>query len=185
LKIIFIVSISLFFVIAPVYGQLLSDATGFAYQLDVQTGGYTFEVETVSNFDISNFEFDGDEKKLTLYISSGLENNLGEIIIPHNFLGGNLTFYLNNQEYLPKINFNEKVSFVTLNFTGSGENKLEIFGTTYLSGLAEKNEIEQKDSSSLQQGETFDDSLTWLALAGSLIVVAAFIIMKIKKRNQI
>ena len=169
----------------PVYGQFLSDATGLANQLDVQIGEHTFEVETVSNFDIPNFEFDGDKKKLTLYISSGLENNLGELIIPHDLLGGNLTFYLNDQEYFPKLNSNEKISFVTLNFTGSGDNTLEIFGTTNLLGLTEKDEMGQKDSSSFQQDETFDDSLGWLALAGSLIVVAVFIVMKIKKRNQV
>ena len=105
---------------APAYGQFLSDATGLANQLDVQIGEHTFEVETVSNFDIPDFEFDGDEKKLTLYLSSGLENNLGEIIIPHDLLGENLTFYLNDQEYFPRVNSNEKISFVTLNFTGSG-----------------------------------------------------------------
>ena len=169
----------------PVYGQFLSDATGLVNQLDVQIDEHTFEVEIVSNFDIPNFEFDVDEKKLTLYISSGLENNLGELIIPHDLLGGNLTFYLNDQEYFPKLNSNEKISFVTLNFTGSGDNTLEIFGTTNLLGLTEKDEMGQKDSSSFQQDETFDDSLGWLALAGSLIVVAAFIVMKIKKRNQV
>jgi hypothetical protein len=172
-------------VITPAYGQFLSDATGLANQLDVQIGEHTFEVETVSNFDIPDFEFDGDKKKLTLYISSGLENNLGEIIIPHDFLGGNLTFYLNDQEYFPRVNSNEKISFVTLNFTGSGNNTLEIFGTTNLLDLTEKDEMEQKDSSSLQKGETFDDSLMWLALIGFLIVVAAFTVMKIKKRNQV
>ena len=169
----------------PVYGQFLSDATGLANHLDVKIGEHTFEVETVSNFDIPNFEFDGDGKKLTLYISSGLENNLGELIIPHDLLGGNLTFYLNDQEYFPKINSNEKIFFVTLNFTGSGDNTLEIFGTTNLLGLTEKDEMEQEDSSSLQQGETFDNSLWWFALVGSLIVVAAFIAIKIKKRNQV
>jgi len=170
---------------APAYGQFLSDATGLANQLDVQIGEHTFEVETVSNFDIPDFEFDGDEKKLTLYISSSLENNLGEIIIPHDLLGENLTFSLNDQEYFPKINSNEKISFVTLNFTGSGNNTLEIFGTTNLLGLTEKDEMEKKVSSSKQQGETFDDSLMWLALIGFLIVVAAFIVMKIKKRNNV
>ena len=169
----------------PVYGQFLSDATGLVNQLDVQIDEHTFEVEIVSNFDKPNFEFDGDKKKLTLYISSGLENNLGELIIPHDLLGGNLTFYLNDQEYFPKLNSNEKISFVTLNFTGSGDNTLEIFGTTNLLGLTEKDEMGQKDSSSFQQDETFDDSLGWLALAGSLIVVAVFIVMKIKKRNQV
>ena len=171
--------------ITPAYGQFLSDATGLANKLDVQIGEHIFEVETVSNFDMPDFEFDGDEKKLTLYIFSGLENNLGEIIIPHDLLGRNLTFYLNDQEYFPRVNSNEKISFVTLNFTGSGNNTLEIFGTTNLLGLTEKYEMEQKDSSSLQKGETFDDSLIWLALAGSLIVVVVFIVMKIKKRNQV
>jgi hypothetical protein len=57
--------------------------------------------------------------------------------MPQNLLGGNLTFYLNDNEYFPKINTNEQISFVTLNFTGSGDNTLEIFGTTYLSGLTE------------------------------------------------
>jgi len=169
----------------PAHGQLLSDATGLANQLDVQIGEHTFEVETVSNFDILDFEFDGDEKKLTLYIFGGLENNLGELIIPHELLGRDLTFYLNDQEYFPRINSNEKISFVTLNFTGSGNNTLEISGTTNLLGLTEKDEMEQKDSSSLQKGETFNDSLMWLALTGSLIIVAAFTVMKFKKRNQV
>ena len=165
----------------PVYGQLLSDATGLVNRLDVQTGGHSFEVETVSNFNIQNFDFDKDEKRLTLYISSGLENNLGEVLIPQSLLGGNLTFYLNDQEYFPKININKKISFVTLNFTGSGDNTLEIFGTTYLSGLIEN--IDEKPTSS-EFRESPDYSLGWLALAGSMVIVAAFVVMKMKKRNQ-
>ena len=39
----------------------MSDATGLVNRLDVQTGGYSFEVKIVSNFDVSNFEFDEDE----------------------------------------------------------------------------------------------------------------------------
>jgi len=137
LKKLFFVFVALFFVITPVYGQVLSDATGLINRLDVQTGGHTFEVQTTSNFDISNFEFNKNEKKLTLYISSGLENNLGEVILPQNLLGGNLTFYLNGQEYTPQVKSNEKISFVTLNFTGIGDNTLDIIGTDYLSGLTE------------------------------------------------
>ena len=64
MKIIFLASIALLFVLTPVYGQLLSDTTGLVNRLDVQTGGYSFEVEIVSNFDIPDFEFDEDEKKL-------------------------------------------------------------------------------------------------------------------------
>ena len=46
----------------PVYGQALSDATGLVNRLDVQTGGHVFEVQTTSNFEIPNYEFDKDEK---------------------------------------------------------------------------------------------------------------------------
>ena len=81
-----------FFFITPVHAQLLSDATGLVNRIDVQAGGHTFEIETVSNYDIKNFEFDEDEKRLTLYIVSGLENNLGELQIPANLLEETLHF---------------------------------------------------------------------------------------------
>jgi len=182
LKIIFLTSIALLFVLTPVYGQL-SDATGLVNRLDVETGGYVFEVEIVSNFDIPNFEFDEDEKKLTLHMTSGLENNLGEVIVPRNLIGGNLTFYLNDQEYFPNVNMNEKISFLTLNFTGSGENKLEIFGTTYLSGLDEITETEIP-TSNLTSPNTIDESIyviiALLIIVGGIIGVVVFAVKKRK-----
>ena len=181
MKILFLLSLILLFVIFPVYGQLLSDATGLVNRLDIQTGGYTFEIETVSNFNIHDYDFDKDENKLSLFINSGLENNLGEILIPQRFLGGNFTFYLNDQQYFPKINSNEKISFITLNFTGSGENKLEIIGTTHLNGLTDKEEITQKELSLPPKEEMSFDSIVWLGLVGLLAGGAALIVMKIKK----
>lgn len=185
MKIFLIVSIALFFVLTPVYGQALSDATGLVNRLDVQTGSHSFEVETVSNFDISNFEFDKDEKRLTLHIVSGLENNLGEVIIPQTLLGGNLTFYLNEQEYLPKINSNEKISFITLNFTGSGDHKLDIIGTVYLAGLAE--EVENPVSSShFTPSAENDNGLIYTIIMILLIIggIAGIIIFTIKRRGK-
>lgn len=117
---------------APASGQLLSDKTGLLYRLDVEAGGHTFEVETVSSFDIRDYSLDQDQKRLTLHIFSGLENNLGEIIIPQDLLGGNLTVYLNEQEFHSKINSNDRISFITLNFTGSGSHRIDIYGDTYL-----------------------------------------------------
>ncbi|MDH3312160.1 MAG: hypothetical protein OEM28_03315 [Nitrosopumilus sp.] len=183
MKIIFLVSLVSLFAISPVYGQILSDATGLVNRLDVQTGGYTFEIKTVSNFNIPDFDFDKDEKRLSLFINSGLENNLGEILIPQTLLGGNFTFYLNENQYFPKINSNEKISFITLNFTGSGENKLDIIGTTYLDGLVEKDKITPKEILLLEKTETLSDSLGWLALLGFLIVASALIVVKIRNRK--
>lgn len=184
MKTLFLVSLVLLFVISPAYGQLLSDATGLVTRLDVKTGGHTFEIETVSNFDIQDFNFDKDKKKLSLFINSGLERNLGELLIPQTLLGGNFTFYLNEQPYFPKVNSNEKISFITLNFTGSGENKLEIFGTTYLDGLTDKDEMTPEELPILQKGEALPDSLGWVVLVGFLAVASAVIVVKIKKRKS-
>ena len=166
----------------PVYGQALSDATGLVNRLDVQTAGYTFEVKTTSNFDIPDFEFDKDEKKLTLYISSGLENNLGEVYLPQNLLGGNLTFYLNDQEYVPLVRTNEKISFVTLNFTGIGDNTLDIVGTEYLSGLTE---ITTDTSPDLIPSVDDEESVYTTIIVALLIIggIVGAIILAVKRRK--
>jgi len=128
------ISFLLLLVVTPAFGQL-SDKTGLVNRLDVKTGGYTFEVETVANFDIQDFNFDEEQKRLTLYVSSSLENNLGEVYLPQTLLSGNFTFYINGEEYFPTIKLNDDISFITLNFTGSGNNKIEIIGTNYLQGV--------------------------------------------------
>jgi hypothetical protein len=125
------ISFLLLLVVTPAFGAL-SDKTGLVNRLDVKTDGYVFEVETVANFDIQDFNFDAEQKRLTLYISSGLENNLGEVYLPQTLLSGNLTFYINGEEYSPTIKINDNISFITLNFTGSGNNTLAIIGTDYL-----------------------------------------------------
>ena len=183
MKKILFVFVVFFFVITPVYGAL-SDATGLINRLDVQTGGHTFEVKTTSNFDIPNFEFDKDEKKLTLYISSGLENNLGEVILPQNFLGGNLTFYLNGQDYIPQVRTNEKISFITLNFTGIGDNTLDIVGTEYLSGLTKiTTDIPPTE---LISTDDYDYGLTYTTIIIILLIIGGIVgvvIFTVKRRK--
>jgi hypothetical protein len=182
LKILFALSVALLFVITPVYGGLLSDATGLVNRLDVQTGGHTFEVITTSNFEIPNFEFNKDDKKLTLYISSGLENNLGEVSLPQNLLGGNLTFYLNDQEYVPQVRANEKISFVTLNFTGIGDNTLDIVGTEYLSGLTE---IATDTSPDIMPSVDYEGSIYTTIIVVLLIIggIVGAIVLVVKRRK--
>ena len=138
MKIILFVPLLLLLVLTPAFGQLLGDKTGLVTRFDVQTSGYTYEIQTVSNFDVTDHEFDKDEKRLTIFIKSGLENNLGEVIVPKILLGGNFTFYLNDLEFNPKIKSNEKISFVTLNFTGLGNNKIDIIATEALVGVKEQ-----------------------------------------------
>ena len=184
MKVILFIIAALIFAVVPVHGQLLSDATGLVNRLDVEIGGQIFEVKTVSNFDVRDFEFDEDDKRLTLFISSGLKNNLGDLIIPQSLLGGNMTFYLNNQEYFPNVDATERVTFVTLNFTGSGDNKLDVFGTTYFFGLSEKAEVIPDESLSVVLPvETVDDSIMWVSLIAVLIGIVVFVVIIIKKKN--
>ena len=130
-------SLVLILVIAPpAFGQI-SDRTGLKQDFTIETGGYDFTVEIASNFNVEDIEFSSDDKRLTLFINSGIENNLAEIQIPINLINGNFTFILNDQEIFPIVKINEKISFITLEFEGTGANKLDIIGTTYLPEFSE------------------------------------------------
>ncbi|MGB1378860.1 MAG: hypothetical protein ACPG6E_06375 [Nitrosopumilus sp.] len=192
MKSIIIFSIVLLFVITPAYGQLLSDATGLINRLDIQTSGHNFEVVLTSNFDLVDYSFDKNNKQLTINLDSGLDDNLGELVIPTTLLNGDLTFYLNDEEFFPKIQSSEKVHFVTLKFSGSGSNVLSISGTEYLVGLDEitvnQNDslTSSVDSDFLPSDREFDttsseNNLIWLIVGGivaAIIVVAAIKFVK-------
>ncbi len=81
---------------------------GLVHHLPVETGGYIFQVESIANFDISDYEFSSDDKRLTIFISSNVQNNLGEIQIPKNLINGNFTFYLNGQEIFADVKLMKK-----------------------------------------------------------------------------
>ena len=194
MKSIIVLSVLLFFVLTPVHGQLLSDATGLINRIDIQTSDYDFEVVLTANFDLLDYNFDKNNKQLTLYLDNGLENNLGEIIIPATLLSGDFRFYLNDQEFFPKVQSDEKISFITMNFTGLGNNVVKIIGTEYLSGLDDIAPIENNSSKSLdndflppdgQSNQTLsDDYLIWLIVGGIVIVIAVFIVTKFLKNKN-
>ena len=125
-----IVIVSVVF-LPPAYGAI-SEKTGLKKDFIIETSGYDFEVETVSNFNIQDVQFNRDDKKLTFNINSDLENNFAEIQIPVNLINGNLTVFVNGHEIFPEIRKNDKISFIVLEFEGNGTNTLEIIGTTYL-----------------------------------------------------
>jgi len=134
----FLSLVLLLVVVPPAFGQI-SERTGFKQDFTIETGGYDFTVEMTSNFNVKDIEFSSDDKRLTFFINSGIENNLAEIQIPINLINGNFTFILNDLEIFPIVKMNEKISFITLEFDGTGTHKLDIIGTTYLpefSGIA-------------------------------------------------
>ena len=188
MKSLVIFSVILIFTITPAYGQLLSDATGLINRMDIQTSGYDFEVVLTSNFDLVDFNFDKNSKQLILYLDSGLENNLGELVIPSTLLDGDFTFYLNDQEFFPKIQSSEKVHFITFEFTGSGSNKISITGSEYLVGLHEITPIENNlENNFLPPDGQFDttltdDSFVWIIGAGIAIVIGVIVVKKFVKK---
>ena len=192
MKSLIVFSVILIFVINPAYGQPLSDATGLINRLDIQTSDHDFEVVLTSNFDLVDYNFDKNNKQLTLYLDSGLENNLGEIVIPSTLLNGDFTFYLDDQEFFPKILSSERVHFITLKFTGFGSHVLSISGSEYLVGLDEIDPILNTSSEKINDdflppdGE-FDttrsnDYLLWLILGGIVVAIVVVVAIKFVKK---
>ena len=195
MKSILVLSIVLFFLVTPAYAQLpLSDATGFINRLNVETSGHIFEIKLVSNFDLTEYTFEKDTQELILYLESGLENNLAEIMIPTNLLNGTFTFILNDQEFFPKIQSNEKIHFITMNFTGSGSNVISIIGSEYLIGLSEITSDENKTPQILDNnflppdgelgGNSSNFYLLWLAVGGIVITIVVFAVIKFLKNKN-
>ena len=187
MKSLIIISIILIFIITPAYGQL-SDATGLISRIDIESSGYNFEVVLTSNFYLIDSSFDKNSKQLILYLDSGLENNLGELVIPSTLLNGDFTFYLNDQEFFPKIQSSEKVHFITFEFTGSGSNKISITGSEYLVGLDEIIPIENNlENNFLPPDGQFDttpadDSFVWIIGGGLTIIIGAIATKKFLKK---
>ena len=184
----------LFFVLTPVHGQLLSDATGLINRINIQISDHDFEVVLTANFDLLDYKFDINNNQLILYVDNGLENNLGEIVIPANLLSGDFRFYLIDQEFFPKIQSDEKINFITMTFTGLGSNVIKISSTESLSGLDDIAPIENNSSKSLDNdflppdGEVGGNSsnfyLLWLAVGGILITVVVFAVTKFLKNKN-
>ena len=137
MKLLFFVIIFVSVLFLPsAFGQI-SDKTGLVHHLPIETGGYNFEVVSTASFDIPHYEFNSDEKRLTIFITTTVKNNLGEFQIPKNLINGNFTFYLDDEEVFPVVRSNEKISFITIEFPGNGLHKLDIIGTTYLPEFSE------------------------------------------------
>ena len=184
----------LFFVLTPVHGQLLSDATGLINRINIQISDHDFEVVLTANFDLLDYKFDINNKQLILYVDNGLENNLGEIVIPANLLSGDFRFYLNDQEFFPKIQSDEKINFITMTFTGLGNNVVKITGTESLSGLDDIIPIENKTSDSpdndflppdeKSNGTFSNNYLIWLIIGGIIIIIIVFVVIKFLKSKN-
>ncbi len=121
------------FLLIPVSSYGAFDNPGLSNQLLVETEGYDFTVKTLSTFDIDTFEFEHDSKQLSLFFNTSSTENVVEITIPRNLTGGNLSFYLNEKQVVPKIlHHGADYAFALMEFSGKGEYRLDVMGTTHL-----------------------------------------------------
>ena len=116
---------------------LSEEGTGLTQNFIVQTGGYDFPVKVTGNLDVKDLSFDKDMKTITMSITSSLDGNLMEILIPQNLINGEFTFFLDNVEVFPQVALLTDNAFITLEFEGEGMHTLDIIGTTYLPEFAD------------------------------------------------
>ncbi|HET6517197.1 MAG TPA: hypothetical protein VFG25_03140 [Nitrosopumilaceae archaeon] len=161
------------------FGQVF-DTPGLVNRLTIKTDGHIFEVHTVSNFDIPDYQFSSDEKRLSVIVSSNVSNNLSELQIPKNLLDGNFTVYLNNQEILADIQSNEKITFIAVEFPGKGLHKLDIIGTKYLPNAAVSNIQNPQHSKSFEL-----DSVLLFIIIGIIVAIGAGVAIFLKKQKRI
>ena len=110
----------------------LSDKTGLKSTFPIKTDGHSFFIEVTGNLDVTNLDFDKEKKSITLFVLSSIENNSLEINIPQDLIGGNYTFFIDNEEFFPTLKKGNNMAFAIMDFPGVGKHKIEIFGTTYL-----------------------------------------------------
>lgn len=104
----------------------------------MHTGGYEFVVDVTSTFAVAGHEFNADERRLTLFAEGATASeNLAEVVIPSDLIGGNLTFYVDGLEAPARVVAGADAAFATVRFSGGGAggggtHTIDIVGTTYL-----------------------------------------------------
>jgi hypothetical protein len=147
----------------PAFAQL-SDKTGLRTTFDVEVGGKIFTIETVANFDIRDARFESG--KIVMPLQSSINDNFGELQIPKNVTSGQLRIYLDGKEINAKILQNEKISFITLSFNGTGTHTLEVVG-----GYSP--DVQPKESGFVDRAGSSDTSrlMTIVSVVAIIIIV--------------
>ena len=124
----------------------LSDKTGLKFTLPVKTDGHSFVVEATGNLDVSSHDFDKEKKSITLFVMSSLENNSLEVSFSNELIGGDYSIFIDGENFVPELKAGSTTTLVTMDFSGIGKHKIEIFGTTYLDTFNIRDVIDYKIS---------------------------------------
>lgn len=158
-------------VFTPVFAEPLSDRTGFKNVFEVVVEGKKHNVEITGNFDVKDMVFESG--KLTFDIHSSISDNFGEMTIPHEVIGGDVKYYVDGNEFSPKVLQNNLILFVTLSFEGEGQHTLVVEGTP----IAETSDVD-----AVEQTDGIKYAVIVVAVAASVAV--GMIVYKKKKSTR-
>jgi len=121
---------------APAFAQEVSSKgltyPGIKWEWKFKAENYTFDVVTVSNYDMKNATFNKTNKELIFIGNSTHVGNIAEIEIPHNLIGGNLTVTQDGKPISSIIIPGKDSSTIMLKFNKTGAINTSVVGTTYL-----------------------------------------------------
>ena len=115
---------------APAFADI--DHPGIKWEWKINAANYTYIVTTVSNYDMKNVTLNSDNKELIFTGNSTHTDNISEIEIPSNLIGGSLTVTQNGKQISPVIINGTGSSTIMLKFNQTGITTTNVFGTTYL-----------------------------------------------------
>jgi hypothetical protein len=105
---------------------------GIRWDWKIKTANYTFDVATVSNYDMQNVVFNKTSNELIFTGNSTHNGNIAEIEIPGNLIGGNLTISQDGKPLSAIIIPGTSSSTLMLKFNQTGLTTTSVVGTTYL-----------------------------------------------------
>ncbi len=120
----------------PAFAQVTSpknlDHPGIKWDWKIKAENYTFDVTTVSNYDLQNVTFDKMNKELVFLGNSTHDGNIAEIEIPTNLIGGTLTVTQDGKQIPAIVIPGSDSSTIMLKFNQTGVTNTNVIGTTYL-----------------------------------------------------
>ncbi len=105
---------------------------GIKWEWKINAANYTYIVTTVSNYDMKNVTLNSDNKELIFTGNSTHTDNISEIEIPSNLIGGSLTVMQDGKQMSPIVINGTGSSTIMLKFNQTGISTTNVFGTTYL-----------------------------------------------------
>jgi hypothetical protein len=115
---------------APAFADL--SYPGIKWEWKINAANYTYIVTTVSNYDVKNVTLNSNNKELIFTGNSTHTDNIAEIEIPSNLIGGSLTVTQDGKQISPIIINGTGSSTIMLKFNQTGITTTNVLGTTYL-----------------------------------------------------